>query len=60
MMLIAGLLKLVGWIHPPTWVLWTIWGIGAVALIISFCATFGVSIPTWLAYALLAAKTIAV
>lgn len=47
-----------GW-TMPTWLAWTLIGIGSVSLIISAIATCGVTIPAAVGYAVLGASSVA-
>lgn len=55
--IIAIVYEATGW-KMPTWLAWTLIGAGGVSLIISAIATFGVTIPKAVAYAILAADSV--
>jgi hypothetical protein len=55
---VVGILKQLGIINPPAWLVWALLAAGSVALIISILSGFGlITVPAWAAYAILGAKT---
>ena len=55
--IIAIVYEATGWTMPK-WLAWTLIGVGGVSVIISAIATFGVTIPKAVAYAILAADSV--